>query len=542
MSEGKLPELDAPSAPPLLPTRRDWFVLRALQIGAVAAVLVVTTYKVFDLDRFFVPKELALHLTAFVAGMAALGSLRRLRLSRVDALLGGFLVISLFGAVLAQNHWAAARALAISVSGVVLFEAARTVRRAGLSRQLIGGLALAVALAAATSLLQAYGLQTEWFTLNRSPGGTLGNRNFIGHIVALGLPLILLHALWTPRRWSFWLGALGVAAASGALVLTRSRAAWLGVMAALAVLLIGVALSRAIRTRQVAVRGGLLLLLTAAGVAAALLLPNSLRWASDAPYLETAKGVVNYREGSGKGRLVQYETSAKLAVTHPPFGVGPGNWAVVYPEVAGRGDPSLSRSEAGVTSNPWPSSDWVAMVAERGLLGVLLLALAFADLAGGAFRLLRAPASAEDALGSAALMAAIAGVVVAGLFDAVLLLAWPTLLFFTAAGALWAPPESEGRAGSSLWWWSVLVVLVFASGAAAARSAGSVAAMSFYAADDSRERLELAAKLDPGNYRVQLRLAQRSRRSREQRCRYAKAAHELYPQAAAAERLARRCK
>ena len=35
-------------------------------------------------------------------------------------------------------------------------------------------------------------MQSEYFSLNRSPGGTFGNRNFVAHLAAIGLPVILL--------------------------------------------------------------------------------------------------------------------------------------------------------------------------------------------------------------------------------------------------------------------------------------------------------------------------------------------------------------
>ena len=40
-----------------------------LQVGAVAVVLAAVTWKEFELDRFYVPKELVLHVTALVAGL-----------------------------------------------------------------------------------------------------------------------------------------------------------------------------------------------------------------------------------------------------------------------------------------------------------------------------------------------------------------------------------------------------------------------------------------------------------------------------------------
>jgi hypothetical protein len=45
-----------------------------------------------------------------------------------------------------------------------------------------------VVLGALTGLIQAYGLLTTDLASPRAPGGTFGNRNFMAHLVALGLP------------------------------------------------------------------------------------------------------------------------------------------------------------------------------------------------------------------------------------------------------------------------------------------------------------------------------------------------------------------
>ncbi|HWZ59769.1 MAG TPA: hypothetical protein VNW46_12405, partial [Gemmatimonadaceae bacterium] len=72
--------------------------LRVMQAGAVATVLVAAPYKAFDLDRYFVPKELALLATAAIAGAIVLGAVRRVALTRVDTLLAAFLVLGVMSA------------------------------------------------------------------------------------------------------------------------------------------------------------------------------------------------------------------------------------------------------------------------------------------------------------------------------------------------------------------------------------------------------------------------------------------------------------
>ncbi|MEW5931505.1 MAG: hypothetical protein AB1941_28895, partial [Gemmatimonadota bacterium] len=94
-----------PSPVPTEPRRAERIALRVLQLGALAVVLAAAGYKVFELDRFFVPKELVLHLTAFLAGLLVLGAARRGSATRVDALLLAFLALGAVSAVFATNPW-----------------------------------------------------------------------------------------------------------------------------------------------------------------------------------------------------------------------------------------------------------------------------------------------------------------------------------------------------------------------------------------------------------------------------------------------------
>ena len=519
---------------------RERAALWTLRLGALAVVLAATTDMAFELDRFFIPKELVLHLTALLAALLAAAAFRRAPFTVVDVLLAGFLLLSALSALTATNRWLATRALALSVSGVALFWAARGVREAGLARPLCRALAFAVVVGAGTCLLQTYGVRIDFFSVNRAPGGTLGNRNFVAHMAAFGLPVLLLSALRAWRGAGFLAGALGVAVVTMSLVLTRSRAGWLAAGVAMLVLLLAMVVSRPLRRHGRSWRrfAGILIAI-GAGVAAAVLVPNSLRWRSENPYLESVRGVTNYQEGSGAGRLVQYQRSLRMAVANPLLGAGPGNWPVEYPEYAARNDPSLDGNEPGTTSNPWPSSDWVAFVAERGPAAAIVLALAFLGIAFGGLRRLLSARDEEEGMEAAALVATLGAALTAGLFDAVLLLALPTLIVWAALGALWSPaptPVSEGREKVRRF---ALLAVVLVAGLGALRSAGQVAAMRIYTTTDRLATLENAALLDPGNYRVHLRLA-RGRRG-EQRCEHAGAAHALLPNAAAARSLNRGC-
>jgi O-antigen ligase len=519
--------------------------LRVLQAGALAVVLVAATYRVFELDRFFVPKELVLHLTALLAGILCLAASRRFAVGGVDLFLAGYLALGAVSAALAQNPWAGMRALGVSASGIVVFWVARSLGRAGLARTVLVAVGIAVTLGALTSLAQTYGVRLDVFSINRAPGGTLGNRNFVAHLCAFGLPILALCALRAWRGPGLVLGAVGFAALAAVLVLTRSRAAWLGVIAALAVMILGWLIVRPVRRDGRSwVRLVILLLFAAGGVAGALIVPNKLRWNSENPYSETARGVVNYQEGSGRGRLIQYANTLRMAAGNPVLGVGPGNWPVAYPEYAKRRDPSMDPSEGGMTSNPWPSSDWVALIAERGLPAFALLVMAMAGLAGTAWRRMRTARDADEGLVALALASTLVATLVVGAFDAVLLLPLPSLLIWASLGALVSGEEGHRmhEAGGGARVLGILALLVVCGGFAA-KSAAQIGAMHISSTETSNRALERASQLDPGSYRIHLRLARsyRGRAARAKRCEHAQAAHALFPNAEAAAAAVRRC-
>jgi O-antigen ligase len=523
---------------------QDWTApLRMMQAGLLAVVLAAAPFKPFELDRFFVPKELALHVTAGLVGLLCLTRARRLSPSLMDFLLALFLALGAASAAFAADGWYAVRALGVSVSGVVLFWCARALVRAGHRRPLVAALSAAAVLAAATSLAQVYGLRTEYFSLNRAPGGTFGNRNFVAHLAAVGAPLLVLSTLAARRRASVSLGAVGLAATAAVLVLTRSRAAWLGALvAAVPALWAGWRAARLAGGDRVVRRASLLALAIGGGAVASLLLPNTLNWNSDSPYLDSVRGVVNYQEGSGHGRLVQYRNSLRMAVAHPLLGVGPGNWSPNYPRFASDNDPSLT--DAGVTANPWPSSDWAAFASERGLPAATLLGLAMLCVAAWSWAGVRRAADADAALAAGALGATLAATLVVGAFDAALLLPAPAFFCWVALGTL--APAREGKRSFS----SGLVVRRALAGAVAAaaivfagRSALQLLSMQLYGDGTSVSAATRAARVDPASYRVRLHLAEAyAHRGECTKARpHAIAALALFPEAPQARRVAAAC-
>ena len=518
-----------------------------LRMGLIAITLAVVPFKLFELDRYFVPKELVLHTTAALVLVFSVRALWRAKTPVVDLtdlLLAGFLVWSTLSALFATNYWLAQRALTLSVSSAILFWGARALGAAGMHHALLGGAALAGVLGAGTALLQVYGVQSDYFSLNRAPGGTFGNRNFVAHYSAIALPALVYCALTARRMLTVRATVVGVALVAGTLVLSRSRAAWLAVAVTVAAVSLPLLMSRRYWDGLPVVRRLLHLGLAAAiGVALAIFIPNRLNWNSQSPYLDSARAVVDYSSGSGRGRVAQYRHSMAMALANPVVGVGPGNWPVEYVEHAPPNDRSLT--DDGMTANPWPSSDWVAFVSERGIVAAGALLGVFALVFFGAMRGWSALPDREAVLAKVALIGTITATMVVSAFDAALLLAAPAFLAWTIIGAASGVGRHgrtrslrRGVSGAGIG----LACLLVAMGVA--RSATQLAAIARVGTGGQRAGWISAAPLDPGSYRISLRVAELQ--AARGRCATARPAaiqaRSLFPHAAAPGRILRQCR
>jgi O-antigen ligase len=524
-----------PSGEPAIVDRRAGLVATLLIVGAFALVLANVQSTVFDLERHQAPKALVLHLTAFGCLVALLPSWRRIDLGVTGLLFALFVAWSALSALLATNRWLALHAAGITFSSFVLFLAARRAARGGFAGRVLTGLASAAVLAAALGVAQAYGADWSWLTNSRPPGGTFGNRNFLAHLLAIATPVLTL-LLLRGRAGGAALAFLGLLVSSGAIVLTRSRAAWLGAAAALFVMALGTLVARRSMRPVGFARMLLLAGALAAGAAAAIFLPNALDWRSGSPYAETLTRITSYSEGSGRGRIIQYRNSLGLVADAPIFGVGPGNWFVHYPRVTSDGDPAFAGSDP-IPTNPWPSSDWVALLTERGLPGAALILATIGSAALVAMRRLRG--DERVALACSALLGTLAACLVTGAFDAVLLLAAPAFYFAAILGLL-LPDTRPVFARAAIprrpaW---ILAALAL-SAALVAATAGQVASIVVAGDGATRARVRLAARFDPGGHRLRLLLARRGPCS--QRLPYARAAERLMPHHAAPARALRAC-
>ena len=274
---------------------------------------------------------------------------------------------------------------------------------------------------------------------------------------------------------------------AAALILTRSRAAWLAAIAGLG---IAVTASLVVRPgrRATAVRAAVLLAAIAVGAAVPLAVRPSLAWRDASPYADTAGRLLDAHEGSGRGRLLQWRTSLALAAEHPILGVGPGHWAIHYPRVAADDDPTLHRDAWAPTSR-LSTGDLVGWLVERGVLGLAVL-LALLGLAA------RGLVRQRDA----ARLAALGALAVVSVLDCALAIATGAM-----ALALVLPARPGGRAIPRA---AIVAVAIVAVGLAGTPRAIERAWIAHRAERADLAEVQALAARDPSNVTLRTRLAE----------------------------------
>jgi hypothetical protein len=492
-----------------------------LVLGAFGVVLAGVESRVFDLERHQLPKALVLHLTALALLVSGSIGRRPRAWSAVEVLVVGFVVLGIPSTALATNRWLALGSWGLGFSGAVVLLGAGSILDERWRSRALGWILAAVVLGAALGVAQAYGWDAAWLARGRAPGGTFGNRNFLAHVSAIAAPPLLVIGLAPGPTRRRTLALLGLGVVLLAVVLTRSRAGWLGAGLALALAGAGVLRVRGVDGQRRLAGTGRALLVGSVAVAAAVGLPNALEWRDESPYVGTLTRLTDFRAGSGRGRLIQYRNSLELVQRHPVLGVGPGNWFVHYPTVTEAGDPAYG-GHLSIPTNPWPSSDWVATTTERGLPGaLLLLAAGFVALATSLYR---TGLGGDAGLRGAAAAGVVVAAAVTGLFDAVLLLPTPALVVAALLGLLLPrrPRSAVGERGAR----ARRAALVATAGTAVLVTGfTAVHTLAVRTTADSMDSavLERAARRAPWDHRLRLMLAERGQ------CDDARAAAALMP-------------
>jgi O-antigen ligase len=307
----------------------------------------------------------------------------------IVALLGWGVLLTVIAATNTDVAW---RALGTFAAAFALFVLARSVSTESRAETLYSAICLVLGAVVVAVLLEAYGGIPFISEQGRAPGATLGNRNLVARLLCLSLPLFWRQLILADRPRTRRMLAAIIMLATVAVILSRSRGAWLVagmimIMIALPVVSLFISDSQLIpRTRACARLWAIAILV---GAVLAVATPNRLGWTLR-DFASSASRALDYQRGSGRGRVIQAETTLRMIRARPLEGVGPGNWWITYPAFGRLGDPSLE-ADALYAGPQVPRGDVLSLTAEFGIPGLLLFLVGATGLVMRAVSMLRIP-------------------------------------------------------------------------------------------------------------------------------------------------------
>jgi len=225
---------------------------------------------------------------------------------------------------------------------------------------------------------------------NIVPYGTMANKNLLASAIFLCVPFIFYTLTKTTRLWTAC-SCAALIVSLALIVISRTRGVWVALVAATVVTAILAVLFRKRLRDQSRAAGAPRRGLRAAVIAVVLVAVVGgiyLAGRDDLALLDRATSIVSMKDQSVKDRLGIWGNSLAMFTEHPALGVGPGEWRT---HISGYGNVGL-RSESGVIHFQRPHNDYLWVLTETGVAGLLAYLLVFVIALVYAVRLIRANA------------------------------------------------------------------------------------------------------------------------------------------------------
>jgi O-antigen ligase len=378
----------------------------------VVAALAVPLFYIPGFESPFADPKLALLLVAGGVGLAAWLFARagraepamdgggRARSRSLRAAVAALVIAMLLAAAVAAFRrppgapYAIAEIVRLAAMLGVAAGAAQAARDPVWRRRLFEAIHVSAGVVSVIGLLQHVGALPFALPVISTPGSTFGNRNMAGEAIALAIPFgFATVGVRGAGRLRSGVAVAFLLAELLFLAVTRARGAWIGGAA-------GVVVFLAVRRPAFPRSARLLAFPVVAAVVAAALLPG--RWrprdANDTKRYEPGAHVVlealDPASSVARTRLGLWRRTLAIYGEHPFFGVGPGNFPVLFPLHA---EPSAAAD--GVMSATMiprrPHNELIERLAETGPLGLAAFAAVFVTAIATAFRIGRAARARE---------------------------------------------------------------------------------------------------------------------------------------------------
>ena len=268
----------------------------------------------------------------------------------VWALFSFFWSTNLYNCLILWVHW--------SACALVFFLCLQLLTSANRIKVLFYTLSAAAVIVSIIGLLQ-YFFQIDWFLQLAMPASTFGNKNMAAQFIGLCFPVVIMAFINANKSRTMWISALVLALVTVYLFHTRTKAAWIAILAQVFILALFFLHNRLAHKGKVGLWN---LQKTIAGISTAVVVlllvnlgPTGWQWQLGDVWRQFEKVVSptkvplddvsrnfssemertseDYTTSSTRARLLIWRNTIDLIKTHPIRGVGLNNFGVEYPRI-----------------------------------------------------------------------------------------------------------------------------------------------------------------------------------------------------------------
>lgn len=278
---------------------------------------------------------------------------------------------------------------------------------------------LSATLLALIGILQFYRLAFGWIPGNISvystAYATMANKNLLGSVLFMMLPFLIYSIVRFHRSWRL-VSIMALLLTQFAIILVRSRAVWVaGILSAVAVTLIVFLIIRNRPARALFSGYGKLLILVIAALLIAVVVSAMLFGHYEPAFSPWARmaSIFDLESVSISQRLLMWRKSVEMIKDNLILGVGLGHWRVMLPSYGTTG----MLSEAGVVHWQRPHNDFIWVLAETGLPGLIAYLSLFVIIMAYSVRIIARSEDAREKIFTALMLFGLIGYVVIACFS-----------------------------------------------------------------------------------------------------------------------------
>lgn len=245
--------------------------------------------------------------------------------------------------------------------------------------------------------------------------GTMANRNLYSSALFLTFPFILFGVL---RFFGIWriLSTLSMILVLHNIIIAETRAVWV----AMAVATVSLGLLTVVLRKRRIFTGPSLLKQNRLGQVTIILFMVVIISTSISKYyypnyspVARIASLANLENESSRERITLWSKSVQMIRDNPVLGVGLGNWKIALPHYGTSG----MRSESGIVHFQRPHNDYLWVLCESGILGLICYSSIFVIIIGYIFKIIIQSSSSEDKLFSIIMLFGIVGYMTISFFS-----------------------------------------------------------------------------------------------------------------------------